>query len=62
MAALAALRLARDNTLTLLAALVAVAFFCWAEYGLGSEAITYAALLIVAGLPVYLSVRSARAS
>ncbi|MEA3263149.1 MAG: amino acid permease [Pseudomonadota bacterium] len=62
MAALAALRLARDNTLTLLAALVAVAFFCWAEYGLGGEAITYAALLIGAGLPVYLLVRNARAS
>jgi hypothetical protein len=41
---------------------VAVAFFCWAEYGLGGEAITYAALLIGAGLPVYLLVRNAKAS
>lgn len=59
MAALAALKLARSSALTVLAALVAVAFFFWAEYGLGTEAMTYAALLIVAGLPVYWAVRQA---
>ncbi|MCZ8018222.1 amino acid permease [Novosphingobium sp.] len=62
MAALAALKLARGQALTVLAALVAVAFFFWAEYGLGTEAMLYAALLIGAGLPVYLSVRTATAS
>jgi APA family basic amino acid/polyamine antiporter len=62
MAALAALRLVRGSVVTLLAALIAVGFFFWAEYGLGIEAIGYAALLILAGLPVYLWVRSARAS
>ena len=62
MAALAALKLARGQALTVLAALVAVAFFFWAEYGLGTEAMLYAALLIGAGLPVYLSVRTAAAS
>jgi APA family basic amino acid/polyamine antiporter len=62
MAALAAIRLVRGSAITLIAALVAVAFFFWAEYGLGVEAMLYAALLIVAGLPVYLSVRTAKAS
>ncbi|NCU10820.1 MAG: amino acid permease, partial [Sphingomonadaceae bacterium] len=47
---------------TLIAALVAVAFFFWAEWGLGTEAMGYAALLILAGLPVYWSVRSAGSS
>lgn len=62
MAALAALRLARGSAATILAALVSIAFFFWAEFGLGTEAMTYAALLIVAGLPVYRSVRTATAS
>ncbi|MFN3517450.1 MAG: amino acid permease [Novosphingobium sp.] len=62
MTALAALRLERGNTLTLIAALVAVAFFFWAEWGLGTEAMGYAALLILAGLPVYHSVRTAGSS
>jgi len=62
MAALAALKLERGNVLTLLAGLVAVAFFFWAEWGLGTEAMGYAALLIAAGLPVYWSVRSAGSS
>ncbi|HEX4847110.1 MAG TPA: amino acid permease [Novosphingobium sp.] len=62
MAALAALRLIRDQLLTAFAALVAVAFFCWAEYGLGQEAMLYAGLLILGGLPVYWQVRSAKSS
>ena len=62
LAALAALRLIRGEVLTPLAAVVAVGFFAWAEYGLGSEAIAYAALLLLGGLPVYAMVRSAAAS
>lgn len=62
MAALAALKLERGNLVTFIAALIAVAFFFWAEYGLGVEAMIYAALLILAGLPVYLWVRSAKSS
>ncbi|HCF24733.1 MULTISPECIES: amino acid permease [unclassified Novosphingobium] len=61
-AALSALRLMRDQALTVIAALIAVAFFVWAEYGLGLEAMVYAGLLIVAGLPVYWLVNSARSS
>lgn len=53
MAALAALRIARDDRITMLAALVAIAFFGWAEFGLGHQAMIYAALLIAGGLPVY---------
>ncbi|MFM5950152.1 MAG: APC family permease [Novosphingobium sp.] len=78
MAALAALRLIRDQTLTVLAALVAVAFFGWAEWGLGGKdlyyavaawqwgegarVILYAGLLILSGLPFYWWVSSARSS
>lgn len=62
MAALAALRIARNDRITLLAALVSIAFFGWAEFGLGHEAMIYAALLIAAGLPVYLAVNSAKSS
>lgn len=62
MAALAALKLARESALTLLAAIIGIGFFFWAEYGLGGEAMVYAALLIIAGLPVYLLVRTAKAS
>lgn len=61
-AALSALRLIRDQLVTAFAALVAVAFFVWAEYGLGLEAMIYAALLILAGLPVYALVRNAGSS
>ena len=60
MAALAALRVVRGDRLTLLAALVAVAFFGWAEFGLGQQAMVYAALLIVAGLPVFWMVHKSR--
>lgn len=62
MAALAALKLARSSLATVLAALVAVGFFFWAEYGLGTEAIGYAALLIAAGLPVYRATRQVRSA
>jgi APA family basic amino acid/polyamine antiporter len=62
MAALAALKLERSSATTIAAALIAVVFFFWAEYGLGVEAMVYAALLIVAGLPVFLGVRSAKSS
>lgn len=62
LAALSALRLIRGEPLTAIAALIAVAFFGWAEYGLGLEAMTYAALLLVAGLPVYGFVRNAGSS
>ncbi len=60
--ALAALRLVPGDRPLALAALVASLFTVWAEYGLGREAIVWGALLIVAGLPVYALVRSARAS
>ncbi|MBN8502243.1 MAG: amino acid permease, partial [Sphingomonadales bacterium] len=36
-AALSALRLVKDQAVTVIAALIAVAFFGWAEYGLGRE-------------------------
>lgn len=62
MAALAALKLARSSLATVLAALVAVGFFFWAEYGLGTEAIGYAALLIATGLPVYRATRQVRSA
>jgi basic amino acid/polyamine antiporter, APA family len=62
LSALAALRLLRGEALTALAALVAAAFTIWAEWGLGHEALTYGAVLIVAGLPVYWWVRTAAAS
>lgn len=62
LASLSAMRLARGSTLTQLAALVAVAFVVWAEYGLGPQAMGYAAVLLLAGLPLYWTVRSARSS
>ncbi|WP_374529106.1 amino acid permease [Novosphingobium sp.] len=62
MSALAAMRLLPGEGRVLAAAVVAAAFTVWAEWGLGTEAIGYGALLIAAGLPVYLGVRSARAS
>lgn len=58
LAALSALRLVRDRLVTQLCALVAVAFFAWAEYGLGTKAMAYAALLLLAGLPLYRTVRA----
>lgn len=62
MSALAALKIVRGSVVTVLAALVAIAFFGWAEYGLGQAALAYAAVLIAAGLPVYWWVRTAAAS
>ena len=62
MSALAALRLLPTERATFAAALVAVAFSLWAEWGLGFEAMGYGAVLIVAGLPVYWWVRSAGSS
>ena len=59
MSALAALKIARGSALTVIAALLAVGYFVWAEYGLGQQALIYAAVLIVAGLPVYAWVKSA---
>jgi APA family basic amino acid/polyamine antiporter len=61
-AALAALRLAPDDRQLALAAVIAAIFTVWAEWGLGSEALGYGALLIAAGLPVYFASRSAAAS
>lgn len=58
--ALAALRLVRGDQLLTLAAIVAAGFTVWAEWGLGVEAMTYGAVLIGAGLPVYWWVRNAR--
>ena len=62
MAALAAIRLVPQDRTLMLAALIAAAFTVWAEWGLGGEAMGWGALLIVAGLPVYLMVSSARSS
>lgn len=60
--ALAAWRLLPDDRPVALAALVAAGFTVWAEWGLGVEAIVYGTMLVLAGLPVYLAVRSAAAS
>jgi len=59
---LAVLRLGRNTVLTTLAAVIACAFVVWAEYGLGLEALIYAGLLMLAGLPVYLWVSFAKSS
>lgn len=61
MSALAALRLQPRDSRLALAAVIACGFTVWAEYGLGGEAMAWGALLIVAGLPVFWVVRSARA-
>ena len=60
LSALAALRLLGARGLVAVAALIAVAFTLWAESGLGSEAIGYGAALILAGLPLYFLVNSAK--
>lgn len=76
--ALAVLRLSRDSAVTLLAAVLSAGYICWAEWGLGAkdlaygllfgewggsaEVILYAGLLILAGLPFYWWVRTAKAS
>lgn len=60
-ASLAALKLLRGDILLTLAALVGAGFTLFAETGLGLEAMGYGALLILAGLPVYLLVRSGAA-
>lgn len=57
LSALAAIRLVPGDRRLMLAALVAVAFTLWAEWGLGLAVIQYGALLIGAGLPVYWLVR-----
>ena len=62
MSALAAWRLLPGDRPVAVAALVAAGFTVWAEWGLGVEAIVYGTLLVLAGLPVYLAVRSAAAS
>jgi APA family basic amino acid/polyamine antiporter len=62
MASLAALRLAPDDRRLALAAVISAMFTVWAEWGLGGEALSYGALLVVAGLPVYFAVRSAESS
>lgn len=62
MSALAAWRLLPGDRAVGTAALIAAAFTVWAEWGLGGEAMAWGALLILAGLPVYAAVRSARAS
>lgn len=61
-AALSAIRLVPDDRLLTLAALVAAGFTVWAEWGLGQEAMLYGGVLILAGLPVYWAVSSARSS
>lgn len=62
LSALAAIRLVPGDKRLMLAALVAAGFTVWAEWGLGTEALGYGALLIAAGLPVYFAVRSGAAS
>lgn len=59
LSALAVLRIGRDTALTLGAGVIAAAYIVWAEYGLGLQALGYAALLMLAGLPVYAWVRHA---
>ena len=53
MSALAALKLLPREPVLTAAALIAAAFTIWAEWGLGAAALGYAALLMLAGLPVY---------
>lgn len=62
MSALAALRLLPEDRRLGAAAVIAALFTLWAEWGLGQEALIYAALLVLAGLPVYWWVRNAKAS
>lgn len=62
MSALAAWRLIGEDRMLTLAALVAAGFTVWAEWGLGTEAMIWGAVLIAAGMPVYWRVRSATAS
>jgi basic amino acid/polyamine antiporter, APA family len=62
MSALAALRLVPEDRQLALAAVIAALFTVWAEWGLGTEALGYGALLIAAGLPVYFAVRSGESS
>lgn len=62
MSALAALRLMPDDRRLASVALVAAGFTLWAEWGLGLEAMAYGALLVIAGLPVYWLVRTAKSS
>lgn len=57
MSALAALRLAPQDRVLTVAAVIAAGFTVWAEYGLGAEAISWGALLIIAGLPLYWALR-----
>ena len=62
MSALAALRLVPGDRKLAAAAVIAALFTLWAEWGLGGEAVAYGAVLVALGLPVYLSVRSAKSS
>ena len=78
LSALALLKLARGTVLAIAAAVLAIGYVAWAEYGLGgkdllagllhgtwgpnADVIIYAGLLLLAGLPVYGWVKTARSS
>ncbi|WP_408588301.1 amino acid permease [Novosphingobium sp.] len=57
MAMLAAIKLLPAERGLLPVALVASGFIVWASWGLGAQALTYGALFVVAGVPVYWLVR-----
>lgn len=62
LSALAAIKLVPGSPRTLVAALIAVGFTLWAEWGLGLNVIQYGALLLGAGLLLYPLVRTAGSS
>ncbi len=54
---MAAIRLLPQERWLTLVALIGAAFIVWATWGLGTDAVGYGALLVLAGLPVYWAVR-----
>lgn len=56
----AAIRLLPEERLLIPVALFAAAFTGWATWGLGLEAMAYAAVLLLIGVPIYFAVRRSR--
>ena len=56
----AAIRLLPEERLLIPVALFAAAFTGWATWGLGLEAMVYAAVLLLIGVPIYFAVRRSR--